>query len=42
MDGHWVSWSRRFASWCVTGTMRADAWGTRRWMRSLIRSLEVR
>jgi hypothetical protein len=42
MYGRWVSWNRGYANWCVSRSMRADARGSRRWMRSLIRSLEVR
>jgi hypothetical protein len=42
MHGRWVSWNRRYASWCVARSMRADARGSRRFMRATIRSLEVR
>jgi hypothetical protein len=41
IDGRWVSWNRSFASWCVSPTMRADVHGSRRWMRSLIRHIDV-
>jgi hypothetical protein len=41
MHGRWVSWDRRYASWCASRSMRADARGSRRFMRAVIRSLVV-
>jgi hypothetical protein len=41
MSGKHVSWSRRHATWCVSRSMRADARGSRRWRRALIRGLDV-
>jgi hypothetical protein len=42
IHGRYVSWSRRYASWCLSRSMRADARGARSFMRSLIGGLAVR
>jgi hypothetical protein len=40
--GRWVNWSRHWANWCVSSSMRANAHGRRHFLRTLIRSLDVR
>lgn len=42
VDGKLVEWSRGFADWCLSRTMRIHAGGTDRFIRALIRDLQVR
>jgi hypothetical protein len=42
VDGKLVSWHGPFASWCLSGSMRAHAEGDREFVGALIRELEVR
>jgi hypothetical protein len=42
VDGKRVSWHGRFASWCLSDSMRLHAEGSREFIDSVIRGLEVR
>jgi hypothetical protein len=42
IHGRRVNWSRGFADWCASGSMRVHARGSRGFRRTLIRSLTVR